>query len=370
VHRAWLLGGRGAANAARAIEGYLMDQAQARNADIAVFGRVDVGESAPRELRWFWNRQTGLFSPEDGTLAEQPLAFFVRQAELGSGNNVFLGLPVGMGERFAVDFDNDQLRNLDEVALGTDPLVADSDGDGDPDGHEVLNGGDPLDDQVGSNDTTAPVIENLRTVYVTNRVAKIQFDTAEPTRFEATWASGSQAGTDESDLYEKTHTVLLHRLRSNQSHDVTITATDHGGNAAVFSQTGFVQTLAPTPSNAAVLTQATVTEIQDSAGTLHVQLRGRAKRKNGAGGMSGRQLRVNVIVNGDVTQEDVMGTTSGGNGFSTVDVIENGLSAGDEVRIVVITFFNVQQNTGVFWSMPDTIPEFREYRVTYTGTGL
>ena len=42
------------------------------------------------------------------------------------------------------DFDFDGLGNLAELALGTDPLDADSDHDGIIDGVEVSNGGDPL----------------------------------------------------------------------------------------------------------------------------------------------------------------------------------------------------------------------------------
>ena len=43
-----------------------------------------------------------------------------------------------------VDSDHDGLADIDERQLGTQPLVADSDGDGLPDGWEVINGLDPL----------------------------------------------------------------------------------------------------------------------------------------------------------------------------------------------------------------------------------
>ncbi len=43
-----------------------------------------------------------------------------------------------------VDADMDGLSNDDEARRGTNPQVSDSDGDGKPDGAEVLSGSDPL----------------------------------------------------------------------------------------------------------------------------------------------------------------------------------------------------------------------------------
>ncbi|MHA2029010.1 MAG: hypothetical protein ACW99A_17405 [Candidatus Kariarchaeaceae archaeon] len=43
------------------------------------------------------------------------------------------------------DFDSDDLSNLEEFKLGTNPLLADTDGDGESDAYEVDHGTDPLD---------------------------------------------------------------------------------------------------------------------------------------------------------------------------------------------------------------------------------
>ena len=51
------------------------------------------------------------------------------------------GTPLGTD-----DCDNDELTNDEEVALGTDPNVADTDGDGTNDGQELTDGTDPLED--------------------------------------------------------------------------------------------------------------------------------------------------------------------------------------------------------------------------------
>ena len=51
-----------------------------------------------------------------------------------------------------LDSDEDSLDNLREMIEGTDPYIADSDGDGVQDGAEVEMGSDPLDED----DDTAP----------------------------------------------------------------------------------------------------------------------------------------------------------------------------------------------------------------------
>ena len=49
-------------------------------------------------------------------------------------------------DNILLDSDNDTLDNLREMIEGTDPYIADSDGDGVLDGAEVEMGSDPLDE--------------------------------------------------------------------------------------------------------------------------------------------------------------------------------------------------------------------------------
>jgi hypothetical protein len=160
----------------------LMEQAEQRNIDIAVYGTVDLGSGA-RSLAWYWNRQTERFHPEDSTVPTRALRFFMNQARAGTGNVVFVGLPVGMGRPWGTDFDDDQLLNLDEAQQGTSPIDPDSDDDGQPDGQEVLFGGNPTNDQLQSFDPHPPVISNVHLKWVTAKVAKIAWETDEPTTF-------------------------------------------------------------------------------------------------------------------------------------------------------------------------------------------
>jgi hypothetical protein len=73
-----------------------------------------------------------------GGVADAP-AFFVRLK--------FADIPTADPE--LADFDNDGLGNLAEVDMWTDPLDADTDGDGVMDGVELANSGDPLSDTDG-----------------------------------------------------------------------------------------------------------------------------------------------------------------------------------------------------------------------------
>ena len=366
VHRAWLLNQTLLAETRPQLRSYLMRQAAARNVDVAVFGSIDLG-SGPRTLRWFWDRDADLMVPEDSSLAPVGLRTFFAAAGQGKAELVFLGLPVGMAKRFAADFDDDGILNGDEIVLGTDPENADSDSDGDADGHEVENGGDPTDPAVLASDTTFPVIENLRLVYNTARVAKIQFDTAEPTRVEAAWTSGAPSGTVSVPEFERNHTLILTNLRYNRLHTVTITAIDFAGNATTVDLPGGVRTLSSVVPDV-ILRNVSTSTIQNSAGTLHFTMTGRGRTKQGVGGISTSQLRVDVYVNGVNTQHAI-GSISGTDGETTVEIIENGLTIGDEVRVVVDTVFVVQANTGTLWNLPETAPENREVTLIYDGTG-
>ncbi len=163
--------------------------------------------------------------------------------------------------------------------------------------------------------------------------------------------------------------MLLRDLRTNaKSHTVVVDVVDHGGNLTQFTVAN-VTTLPLVNVPSVVLRQATTTEVQDSSGTLNHFVSGTARAKGG-GTMPARQLRVNVFVNGVLTQENLVGSTSGANGMTSLNVIENGLSPGDLVDIVVMTLYDVTLTFGANWSMPDTLPEMRRWTIEYTGTGL
>jgi len=367
VHEGLLLGHHGTAQAAKRLREYLLRQAELENCDVVAYGIVDVG-AGPVTLRWWWDPTLGRFRSEDSSVAPRTLTFFIQQAAQGTAQLVFLGLPVGMGERFGVDFDLDGLYNADELSWGTDPEDPDSDGDGDLDGHEVEHGGDPNDPGIGSDDQVPPTISAERVLFVTNTVAKIQFQTDELCTFEATWSQGNQSGGVTSDLPERHHTVILRGLRPDaRIHDVELLARDLSGNTSQLLLQ--VTTLADVDFISLVLRDAAAIQVKDSGGTLHYRIEGKARSKSGTP-ISGRRLRVNVFVNGVLTQELLEGTTSPGSGLATVDVIESGLAPGDEVTVSVFDLYSVAGQFGGDFSLPDTAPQARRWELEYTGTGL
>ncbi len=219
---------------------FLVEQARQRNCDIAVSGTVDLG-AGPEALRWAWDRGSELFLPEDADLLARDLAFFFQQARSGTGANLFVGLPVGMGRRFGIDADNDQLLQRDELELGTDPRDPDTDDDGFLDGTEVAHGSDPNDLADLPNSSQAPVIESVREMFHTARVAKLIVETDVPTHVQVSYGSnlGDAGSFEETDEWKTLWEVALRDLEPSNAiagirriYGGTITVTDEFGNQA------------------------------------------------------------------------------------------------------------------------------------------
>lgn len=362
VHRAWLLNEASQQSVGAELQSYLLPQALAGNADVAVFGRADLGHGM-RDLRWFWDASLALFVPEDSTLPANDLETFLGAAARGKAQLVFMGLPVGKGERVGVDQDGDDLFNRDELRLHTSPLLADTDGDGFPDGHEVKNSGAPTDATQLSIDTTLPSITNLKQVFQTTRIAKLQFQTDEPCQVSASWVSGPLSGSVASTRFEKEHTLNLSNLAYGKVYTVNVSAMDHAGNSVTRALPGAIKASAAVDSSAVVLRNLTTQVLVNSGGVLQVALTGQGRLKVGPRTAFGTKLKVNVFVNG-VLSQSVSGNTSGSDGITTVTVTESGLNPGDQLRILV------ESLGGPVWNMPETTPFNRERTLVYDGSGL
>jgi hypothetical protein len=218
---------------------YLIPQAQQRNCDIAVIGTVFIG-GLQRNLRWFWDRTAvgAPFACEDTTVANQNLGFFTTQASAGTGRNVFVGLPVGMGRRWGVDFDDDTIFNLKEAGLGTNPLNADTDGDGFFDDTEVGFGSNPLDATSLPNDNVPPIVRSVRLIYKNARIAKLIVETNEAARVIVNYTDGiAPPHVTATTEFKRLHTVLLRDLEPSytttalvRTYTGTVSAVDKAGN--------------------------------------------------------------------------------------------------------------------------------------------
>ena len=247
VHDAILLNSASDVNAIeQQIQDGLLAQAEQGWIDVIAFGTYPVGGS-PTPLSWRYDTGTGLFLCEDPVIASVPLEVLADVTDLGLASNVFMGVPPGNGVRLGVDRDNDGLTNVVELALGTNPIEPDSDGDGWPDGHELLNSGNPLDDQVISDDTTPPaLIGDFETSFINATQAKFFFQTNEPVKVDFTYSTvGGDLHTHSILHFDRVHTAVLQNLEPSTSgiktntFQATATLTDLGGNATVWNLPNF-----------------------------------------------------------------------------------------------------------------------------------
>ncbi len=223
------------------INDFLIDQAEKGNCDVIVIGKSFFGASI--DVRWVYNTDTNRFQSEFAPLTRD-ISFFDTQAQNGRGSNIFMGVPLGMGERFAIDFDHDGLFNVSETrTYGTNPLDPDSDGDTYEDGHEADNGSNPADGLQIPLDTTPATIDDISFEWVNARNVKINFETNEPTTYSIDLASAQHTlPTVSSDETSRFHNVVVNGLLPStlplgptHQYSGTLKVIDRGGNVTTLN---------------------------------------------------------------------------------------------------------------------------------------
>ncbi len=223
---------------------YFLPQARARNVDIAAYGRANLGQG-PVSMRWAWNRATELFDAENSQLPSRPLEFFLDQAASGAADVVFIGLPVGMGRPFGIDYDDDGLANRDEIAHGTGVFVRDSDADLYGDGYEVAHSSDPTSATSLPVDTQAPAVHDVKLMWVTATTAALLVETDEPTSCQVEYTRpGGTAKVVREDNFQRARRVLLTGLVPSSGPGVE---SNYTGSVRVFDESGR-ETVVPLPS--------------------------------------------------------------------------------------------------------------------------
>lgn len=234
-HRAILIDQNSTTAQKNDLRNYLIPQAdtvtvtstgqQVPNCDLIAYGTANLG-TGPVFMEWLYDRTSNLFVPADTTLASRPVGFFLNQAQLGRASMTFVAVPFCMGERFGVDYDNDGLYNADEtVHWGTDPYVADHDGDTFLDGHEVEHMAIPSDPMSVPVDNIVPTIVGTPTVlWKTAKVARVTFETSEPTIATVSWTDTAGAsGTEISDQWTTCHSLVLIDLTPSRGPGAAVT---------------------------------------------------------------------------------------------------------------------------------------------------
>jgi hypothetical protein len=183
------------------------------------------------------------FVPDTRTGSPRSLAFFLEEVLTAGKEYVVLGVPPGNEATFGVDFDNDMLLNGDEATFLTSPYVADCDGDGFPDGYEVLHNGDPIDAAtVPTNDSTPPSFVRPPTViWANSKSAKLVWQSDELATYKVTYTTA--AGGTKSvrrRVAARSQSVTLRDLLQSASNEVppiqhaysvTVKLTDLSGNS-------------------------------------------------------------------------------------------------------------------------------------------
>jgi mono/diheme cytochrome c family protein len=213
AHYAYRLSGTATAEDVTELSGFLLAQARGRvgetlatttgprNCDIAVFGSVRDAGGVSARRRWAFDRYAyagqGIFRCDDPTFTttgqpagERRIDDFLALA--AQEDNVFLGVPVGMGPRFGIDYDTDGTVN----AIDPDPY--------DP--------SIPLPSS-GPSFLTADPAKLHDLLWTSTKSARIRFDTDQPTRFDIwVWPLGSAqpvAPTIVSSVFSTQHAALI-----------------------------------------------------------------------------------------------------------------------------------------------------------------
>lgn len=210
AHFAYLIDANNANSATTSAEvaTYLGFQRLDGNCDIAVIGMSKNSSGVLVRRRWAFMKLPNAYVCEDPAFANRSFSAFQTGATNGE-TNIFLGLPPGMAERFAIDYDMDGVRNLDATELGKQY---------DPTQPGWNNGVTP---RFAAG--TAPQI-----VWESTRVARLVFTTNEPTSATIVYDEGKTAthttyspiGGDETGAQRRMarfHSVLLTDLRPSTS---------------------------------------------------------------------------------------------------------------------------------------------------------
>ena len=399
------------------IENILLRQARRGWIDVAAIGTFPIDGNAT-ELRWVFDPETSLFRPDDSELAPVTFADFVAHSAADEASNMFIGLPPGNGETFAIDVDGDGLRNQDEALYGTEPNDLDSDDDTFPDGYEVAHGSDPLDGVSVPFEADDPQFTKApELIWINTGSAKITFETDELTHWEVDYETPGVDPIVVRSLDASTvHTVVLHDLFpstpdfNNVEYVGTVRVIDLSGNEA--TEPLPPMTTAPAflgaPPFVGVLNEPSVERARRGADTLDAAVEFRTDLELGGPpffAVANRVVIAELLVNGEnhsdftssrATAFDLNGAPysalpgpflississvdgSPNDGRVELDFVATGLSPGDVVTVNVVMVPEIDPDTWdstgtpnvpaggqLLWSLPDTRPEARSITITF-----
>jgi len=235
VHFAFLLNQSTASVSTNEIRNFLQVQAGDGGCGIAVFGRaVPSGGGASVHVRWRYDPVLDRYVSDKPTqFPNRTFTQFKTAATAGTESNLFIGLPSGMSERFATDYDQDGLANQQD--------------------------NEPWNPLLDLGDHTSPTVAyggSSPVMWTTSRAGRVHFTTNEPaTAVVRYWRQGStKVFTAKSASLSKVHSVMLTELEPSTTvgtdtgfpavamlYQMEVVATDRYGNSSTTSIPGTFQ---------------------------------------------------------------------------------------------------------------------------------
>lgn len=302
AHKAYLVEMGTAASVVTDIEDTLLDQADVEWIDVVALGTYPVS-GVPTPISWYYDPSISSFRADHPSALTATASDFRTQANLGLATNAIFGVPAGMGRYFAADPDYDGATGVQEAIANTDPFDPDVDGDGYPDGYEIVHGSLPKRANSIPSDSQAPSIVDFTLLHETAAVAVYRLESDEPCDYTVTWWPQSDPAGDQGDHVRTVrssqpgliHTVTLQGMLSgfvattmffeDQPHDIRVEITDLSGNTTTDSTS---YTVEPDPilegfatPLSAVVTDLTVVGATPTGSTLDMQVRARLQYRGG-----------------------------------------------------------------------------------------
>ncbi len=211
----------------------LLQGQTAKNIDLVARGWMFVGAVA-RNIGMKYNTATGSFDTDTTGVGPFTYAQLVTTAVNNRGVFLLVGTPRGSGYRLGLDSEMDFALDGDEAAVGAVVGIADTDGDGFPDGYEMRLGSNPASAaSLPPPDITPPTFSSGPILaWKSANIAKVRWQTKEEgtSRIEVRPAGAPPASTPilvKEDLqFKKEHVLVVRGLPPGQSYDLYVKSTD------------------------------------------------------------------------------------------------------------------------------------------------
>jgi hypothetical protein len=185
---------------------YIYRQARDENCDSVVITYDHTAQGGPTARRWYMERDIPgdtAYVCEDASFSARSLTDFRNAAAAGDESSLFLGLPFGMGRRWAIDYDQDGVLNVADTVGGESKAL------------------DPTLPGVDYGGTSPVYLEAPNVEWSSTRMARLRFRTDRPTKYVIRYKEDDVQPTLQTvvaDNFSEVHTVMLKNLRPSTRH--------------------------------------------------------------------------------------------------------------------------------------------------------